>query len=83
MPWKLAEYLAVGAAIVCEPLNTEFMADPPVVFYRTVSECVESVTRLIKEPEAASSLGKSGHAFFHRQIRPDQMVRHALLSLTR
>ncbi|CCH74897.1 hypothetical protein BN11_4950002 [Nostocoides australiense Ben110] len=82
VPWKVAEYLAVGAAVVSEPLNSTFSASPPMVPYTSVRQCVESVMHLVENPEAASVMGKEGRLFFQRHIRPDQMVREALLSIT-
>lgn len=81
VPWKFAEYLAVGAAIVSEPLGTAFVADPPMVTFTSASHCVEAVIRLVREPEEATVLGQLGRAYFDSYVRPDEMVRHALMSL--
>ncbi len=80
-PWKLAEYVALGRAIVTEPLMyvvPGFEAGTHYLPFRTADECCDQVQRLFDDPMLREQLAASAGAYHEQRMRPDQLVWNTL-----
>jgi hypothetical protein len=75
-PYKLAEYLAGGHAIVSSPLHHELPDGPlPMRAFSTVAEAVDACTALLDDPAPMQDASAAAWSAFHR---PDVLMRHRL-----
>jgi hypothetical protein len=80
-PWKLAEYVALGRAIVTEPLRyvvPGFEAGTHYLQFTTADECCDQAQRLFDDPMLREQLAVSASAFHEQRMRPDQLVWNTL-----
>lgn len=81
--WKLAEYAALGRAIVCEPLR--FVPPGPFVdgtnyaSFRTPEECVARVRALLEDAPRRQAMQAANAAYYADWVAPDVMVGRVIL----
>ena len=80
--WKVAEYVAYGAAIVTEKLNYRvpgnFQAGSHYLEFITPEECVNAAARLIRDRELRVAMMIRNHRYYESHVRPDSLVRNSL-----
>jgi hypothetical protein len=79
--WKLAEYVARGMAIVCEPLVHEvpdFHAETHYLAFRSALECVAAAGRILDSPKLRASIRQANETFYQERLRPDRLVQSAV-----
>ncbi len=71
-PWKLAEYLATGAAIVSEPLHFAVpeSLDGVATFFETPDECVAACETLLSHDDARRDAQAGAADYWRRCARP-------------
>lgn len=77
-PWKLAQYLAAGAAIVTEPLSGR-LPEPlregrHLITAASPEYTVTAVRQLLDEPDRLRKMRCEASSYFERHVRPDRMV---------
>jgi hypothetical protein len=79
-PWKLAEYLAGGVAVVTEPLRFGIPdpLDDVVSWFDTPGDCVAACETLLDEPDALREAQAQSSAFWSTRARPDALLRARL-----
>jgi len=79
-PWKLAEYLATGAAVVTEPLHFPLpeSLDGVAAFYETIDECVARCNALLRDDEALRAAQEGAADYWRRYARPDALLQRRL-----
>lgn len=79
-PWKLAEYLATGAAIVSEPLRYALpeSLDGTARFFSSVDACVEACDALLSDDDARHAAQMHAADYWQRYARPDVLLRRRL-----
>jgi len=80
-PWKLAEYVALGRAIVTEPLQyvvPGLDAGTHYLQFNTADECCEQTQRLFDDPMLRQQLAASASAYHAQHMRPDLLVWNTL-----
>ena len=72
-PWKLAEYLEAGCAIVAEELPVALPAPlgEAVVTYRTHDECATRCAELLDDPERRAAMGRTAAGYYREHVAPD------------
>jgi hypothetical protein len=82
--WKFAEYVAASRAIVTETLHYEvpgvFGENRNYLSFRTPEECVEAVSRLIRDERLRTQLMQNNWNYYRRHVRPDRLVLNSLMS---
>lgn len=76
-PWKLAEFVALGRAIVSEPLHYPvpgFASGSHYLPFTTPDACCEQVQRLIDEPLLLQEITERMHVYDEQFLRPDRLV---------
>jgi hypothetical protein len=75
-PWKLAEYLAAGRAIVSEPLRFEIpeTLDGVVDWFESPDACVAAVRHLLDDDAARETRRAAAHHFWDLNARPDSLL---------
>jgi hypothetical protein len=80
---KFSEYVAFSKAIVSEPLQYavpgDFRSGVNYLGYRTVDECVSSVSSLLRDASKLRRMQLANYRYFHRSMRPDALVRRCIL----
>lgn len=80
--WKLAEYVAMGRAMISERLENVvpggFADGTHYLSFATVDECMAQVERLIREPRLRQTLMDSCRHYYQDHLRPDRLVWRAL-----
>jgi hypothetical protein len=80
--WKFAEYLALGKAIVCEPMKFEVPGPlaPGRNFlqFSTPEDCAARVAGLLEGREARTRMMANNAAYFREFASPDAVVGRAL-----
>jgi hypothetical protein len=80
--WKFAEYMALGKAIVCEPMKFEvpgeLAAGRNFLEFYTPEDCVGRVAGLLECPEARRRMRASNAAYFREFASPDAVVARVL-----
>lgn len=79
-PWKLAEYLATGAAIVSEPLHFAVpeSLDGVATFFETPDECVAACETLLGDDDARREAQARAADYWRQYARPDALLRRRL-----
>lgn len=76
--WKLAEYVAMGRAIITERLENAvpggFSENIHYLSFETADECAALAEKLIKDVTLRTSLMKSCLQYYQEHLRPDRMV---------
>lgn len=77
--WKLAEYLAAGAAVVSQPIEKIFLAPfeagKNYLPYSSPDACVEQCERLLRDKELAAQMREANQHYFRSWVEPSA---HAL-----
>ena len=79
-PWKMAEYLATGCAIVSEPLRGALPepVDAAVRWFESPDECVRRCEELLADPAARAGAQLAARRHWHEYTRPDRLVARRL-----
>jgi hypothetical protein len=79
-PWKVAEYLAAGRAIVSEPLRFEIpeSLDGIVDWFDSPSDCVAAVRTLLDDAGTLTAHREAARRFWEENARPDVLLRRRL-----
>lgn len=82
-PWKLAEYSAMGTAIVSEPLvhrlPTQLAAGENILLFESNGECVEQCLKLLGDPELRARLQLGSAAYWDEHVQPGTLLRNRLI----
>lgn len=82
--WKLAEYVAFAKAPVSEPLNYQvpgaFEREKNFLEFTSPEECLTATVRLIEDRGLRQELMRNNAAYYLSHLRPDSLVRNALLT---
>jgi hypothetical protein len=82
--WKLAEYVAFSRAIVSERLKYEvpgnFGSGRNYLEFTSPDGCVEAAVQLMRNAYRRNELMSNNAAYYHASLRPDSLMRNALLS---
>ena len=80
-PWKLAEYLACGVAIVTEPLHfgVPEPLDDIVRWFDSPERCVASCEELLSDPDALREAQTRSNVHWSAYARPDSLLRTRLI----
>ncbi len=74
-PWKLAEYLQLGACVVAErpvaQLPEPLRDGEHALLFSTADEAVAGCARLLDDPGPRAGLGASARAYYEAQVAPD------------
>ena len=80
--WKLAEYVALGKAIVTEPITQQlpgtFAAGVNYLDFTSAEECVAMADALLSNPDRRRAMGQRNRAYYERFLWPDQLVLRTL-----
>lgn len=80
--WKMAEYVAMGRAIISERLENVvpggFCEGVHYLSFATVDECTAQAEKLIREVSLRNSLMGSCRQYYKEHLRPDRLVWNAL-----
>jgi hypothetical protein len=86
-PWKLAEYLEAGAAIVSERqvarLPTPLLNGRHVVEFTGPENCADRCAELLEDPAARAGLGAEAARFYREHVAPDAAVWRYLTTTSR
>lgn len=79
--WKMGEYVALGKAIVAEPIAAKMPApfEDGVHYqsYRSPEECIQAVTDLLSSPEKLSAMSNATTQYYEAVLSPRElMLRH-------
>ncbi|MFM8304382.1 MAG: hypothetical protein ACKOA9_08820 [Actinomycetota bacterium] len=79
-PWKLAEYLATGAAVVSEPLRYGLpeSLDGVARFFASVDEAVAVCDGLLTDADARRAAQARATDYWQHYARPDALLRRRL-----
>jgi len=76
--WKLGEYVALGKAIVSEPIMTElpgkFEEGVHYEAYRSPEECIDKVKSLLADPERIRALSKATSDYYEEYLCPRRLM---------
>lgn len=81
---KFAEYLALGRAVVCEPMS--FWAGEGLesgqnyLEFQTPEECVAQVSALIDDPTRRGAMMLANARYYRTHVQPDSLVLNSLFS---
>jgi len=82
--WKFAEYVAASKAIVSETLHYDvpgaFGEGRNYLSFRTPEECVEAVSRLIRDDRLRQMIMRNNWNYYRRHVRPDRLVLGSLMA---
>lgn len=80
--WKLGEYVALGKAIISEPITTKLPGNFEVGVhyqsYTSVEECMNRVTELLIDKNKISSMGQSVADYYFSFLEPKALMTHHL-----
>ena len=80
--WKTGEYIAAAKAIVNEKFHYavpgNFLPGKNYLEYRTVSECIQAVEKLIKNPDELFEMKKQNYMYYSSYLRPDVLIKNTL-----
>jgi glycosyltransferase involved in cell wall biosynthesis len=80
--WKFAEYLALGKAIVCEPMKFEvpgpLAPGRNFLVFRTPEDCAARVAGLLEAREARERMMANNAAYFREFAAPEAVVGRVL-----
>ena len=79
-PWKLAEYLAGGAAIVSEPLRFAIpeSLDGTATFFTDVDGCLAACDDLLSNARVLHEHHERSREYWRKYARPDALLRRRL-----
>jgi hypothetical protein len=76
--WKLGEYVALGKAIISEPISTklpgDFAAPKNYLKYDSVSECLDNINTLISSPEKIVLMEQENRQYYENFLEPSVQV---------
>ena len=82
--WKFAEYMALGKAIVCEPMKFEvpggLAAGRNFLEFTTPEDCAARVAGLLECREVRRRMGQSNAAYFREFASPEAVVGRVLFA---
>ncbi len=82
--WKFAEYLAMARAVITEKVVCEFpfpiSKGTHFLEFEDALSCIEQVELLVHQCERAAAMMRENEALYHRYLRPECLVRHALVA---
>jgi len=82
--YRMGEFVAMGRAIVTEPLFARAPGLLPDVNYLTFTspdDCVAACVRLIEHPDELKSIADANAAYYEEYLRPDRVATRLLRSL--
>ena len=81
-PWKLAEYAALGSAIISEPLQQRLpvplVEDQNVVWFRTTDQCVEQCRRVLDDADLRQRLRSGSRSYWASECQPATLIENRL-----
>jgi len=80
--WSLGEYVAASKAVVSQHLRYAvpgFTDGRHYAGFATADECVERVSDLVDDPAQLRQMQIENYAYYHRFLRPDQLILNSLL----
>ena len=80
--WKTAEYVALGKAIVCEPLKYavpgEFSVERNYLEFSTSEECIGAIQKLIMNPNFVYQMKLNNLLYYYQYLKPDMIIKRTL-----
>jgi hypothetical protein len=80
--WKFAEYVALGKAIISEPIKSElpgiFQANYHYLEFNSTQECCNNVELLINNPEKLKGLEANTTKYFEKHLNPESLMRECI-----
>jgi len=84
-PWKLAEYLAAGSAIVTEPLQCRVPVPLEegrnVLTFHSPEGCLEACRTLLSDEALRHSMRNNNLEYYRNEVRPDRLLLNRLRDL--
>jgi len=76
--WKLGEYIALGKAIVSEPLKAEvpglFSDGTHYESYTNPEDCIGKIHKLLSSPERLQALGNATSTYYKEHLSPKALM---------
>lgn len=80
--WKTAEYVALGKAIICEPLKYSvpgnFFVGENYLEFSTAEACIDAVQRMFSNPDFVYQMKLNNLLYYYQYLKPDIMIKRTL-----
>lgn len=80
--WKMGEYVALGKAIVSEPMSCDlpgdFRADQNYLAFDSPDQCVAQADRLLTATDQMTEMMQANRAYYQDCLRPDRLILNTL-----
>jgi hypothetical protein len=78
-PWKLAEYLSAGLAVVSDSIQNQLPGPlESLIIYRSEDECVEACVKILDTPDLARRMSESNLKYYDKFVHPRSAVKRCL-----